>query len=113
MSFHVAIDPEWQPYVSVNVGDASAEWNNLSGKGYARYTPTTAKRLSDAPVAPAATNTLPAGATYALISVTTNPIRCRFDGTNPTASEGLLLDVGTHKFTNRTVLEQFRFIDSA
>lgn len=106
----LSFEPEWMPFFDVDVGPDDAPWRNLDGKDYARFTPTTAKKLSDPPAAGVA---LPTGAHYALISVESNPIRFRTSTTAPTAAEGTLLPVGTHKFTNRTLLERFWFIDTA
>lgn len=108
----ITVDSEWGMFKDADLGDATLQQNNLDGKDYARHTPTTAKTLASTP---AAGVTLPTSAVHAIISVATNPIRIRTGGTNPTASEGLLLPVGTIlSVTNqRSFLEQLRFIDTA
>lgn len=99
------------PFINQGVGDSALPQNNRSGKDYARYTPTVATRLTDAP---AAGVTIPDEANCATISVKGNPIRYRTGGTNPTASEGLYLPVGVWFFENsRAWLLEFRFIDTA
>ncbi len=111
MPHESVIAADWVPFVSVGQGDANLPQNNLTGTGYARYTPTAAKILTGTPAAGTA---MPAGARSAVISVGSNPIRYRTDGTDPTASEGLLLPVGVWFFPNqREWLRQFRFIDTA
>lgn len=82
----------------------------LDGKGYARYLPTTAKRVSDAPTAGA---TIPAQAREALVYINTAAIRYRTDGVNPTATEGVLVQppaVLFFDFFHMSELREFRFI---
>ena len=104
---------EWTPFINQGIGDSSLAQNNRAGNGYARYTPSTASRLTTNTNL-AAGVTLPAEANCAVVSVKSNPIRYRTDGTNPTASEGLYLPVGVWFFENqRPWLLEFRFIDTA
>lgn len=107
---HVIAGP-WTPFINQGVGDSGLAQNSRSGNGYARYAPTAATRLSTTPTAGVA---LPAEANCMVVSVESNPIRFRTDGTNPTNSEGTLLPVGVWFFEDqRAWMEQFRFIDSA
>lgn len=113
MAHETVIAADWVPFVSVAQGDANLPQNNLTGKGYARYTPTTVKKLTDAP-ANAGGVAIPDGARSAVLTVASNPIRFRTDATDPTASEGVLLAVGTWFFPNqREWLRALRFIDTA
>jgi hypothetical protein len=110
--FVMAIDQDWMPFFDLDVGPDSAEWRNLDGKDYASYSPTTAKRLTDAPIAG---NALPDGAWHAFIAVEANPIRIRVGSVDATATNGLLLPVGTTlTITNqREFLKRISFIDTA
>lgn len=111
MAIETVIAADWVPFVNVGQGDANLPQNALTGNGYARYTPTTVKKLTDTPAAGVA---IPAGARSAIITVASNPIRFRTDATDPTASEGVLLAVGTWFFPNqREWLRALRFIDTA
>jgi len=83
------------------------------GLGYARYLPTTAKKLTDAPTAGVS---LPAGTTGAVIFVNVAPIRYRTDGTNPTASEGVQVPAGTSlvfRAADASQLSVFAFIEAS
>lgn len=104
----LAISADWIP---VSVTDDATPYGNANG-GYARYTPTTVKALSDAPVAG---TTLPAIARHAIINVRSNPIRYKVDGNSPTASEGQFLAAGTDLVIENQprTLKQFKFIDAA
>lgn len=72
--------------------------------GYQKINPTTATGLT---LTGAET-----GARMALISVEAEPVRMRDDGTDPTASEGLLLPAGTVREYAGT-LSALKFIDTA
>lgn len=105
----IFLDQEFNPFISTgNTGPYSA----LSGNGYARYTPNAAIALTEAPDAGAA---LHPQARHAIISVLTNPIRVRTDGTDPTASEGLLVPAGTLIYVRNSpvFLQNFKMIDTA
>ena len=82
--------------------------------GYAKYTPSTVKSLSSA-CAGTACVTLPATATHAIIQVSTNPIRMRSDGTNPTATEGVPIAAETTLIISNSPawLAALKFIDTA
>lgn len=56
--------------------------------------------------------TVPAGASYALIKVETATVRWRDDGTNPTTTDGMLLDVGD-EFWYTGQLKKIKFIETA
>ncbi|MFA6958586.1 MAG: hypothetical protein WC538_22175 [Thermoanaerobaculia bacterium] len=109
----LTIGPEWGAFKNIELGDAASAIRNLDGKDYARYTPTTAKQLTDTPAAGVA---LPTEARRAIISIATNPVRMRCGATDPTADEGLLLPAGTILVTDaeaRLFLENVIFIDTA
>lgn len=78
--------------------------------GYARYTPSTVKALTDAPVAGVA---LPATARHAIIYVKSAEVNYRDDGTAPTATEGIPMSAGTAWIVenSRDILTAIRFID--
>lgn len=62
----------------------------LQPKGYSKITSlNTAKTLGGGSL-----GAVPAGAKYALIKTETQAVRWRDDGTNPTATDGMLIDVG-------------------
>lgn len=109
MAAEITIAAEWQPYISQQ-GASDLPQANWSGKGYARCTPTAAQQFSTV----AAGTALPSDARHAIISVKGGGIRVRTDGTDPTASEGLYIPVGTLlRFEDqRQTLLQFRFINS-
>lgn len=56
--------------------------------------------------------TVPAGATCAIIQPETKDVRWRDDGTNPTASVGMLLAAGYETFYTGT-LSTIKFIETA
>jgi hypothetical protein len=100
---------EWQP---VLVADgANPAYSSATG-GYARYLPTTAKLLT---AAPTAGTTLPGIARHAIITVRSNPIRWRADGTAPTADEGQFMAAGESIAIDNSAnwLRTFQFIDTA
>jgi len=110
---YINLPAEWGMFTDAGIGDPRLPQNTGEGKDYARYAPTTAKRLTDAPEAGGAT--LPDGACYALISIQQAPIRYRTSmDTDATADEGLYLPAGTLFFPpGRAFLEAFSFIDTA
>jgi hypothetical protein len=77
----------WEPFIGTDPIDGVS----LVGKGYARYSVTTAVTLATAPAAGAVIHRT---AKHAIINVEVGQIRVRFDGTDPTASEGQLIDTG-------------------
>jgi hypothetical protein len=110
-AFNLNLSADWGMFINSGLGSADLPQNNRTGNGYALYNPTTAKMLTLTPVGGVA---MPAEARHALIAVTTNPIRFRTDGTDPTGAAGLILPTGFWVFENqRAMLEQFRFIDSS
>lgn len=111
VAFSLNLSADWAMFVNAGIGWNDLAQNARAGKGYARYTPTAATTLATTPPAGAV---IPAEARHAVISVATNPIRFRTDGTNPTNAEGLLLPVGLWIFENqRPLLDALRFIDSS
>ena len=110
---HITTGIAWGPFADMDVGDPAAINRTLDGKDYARYAPTTEKRLSDAP---AAGNALPSSACQAMITVLTNPISFRVGTTAATAGEGGVIPAGYMLMATgdeRAFLENFRFIDTA
>jgi hypothetical protein len=105
----IHISADWQPVVVST--DSYGPFNSANG-GYARYTPTTAKGLTDSPIVGTA---LPGIARHAIITVKDNPIRWRADGTAPTASEGHYMPAGTDLAVENSAdwLKRFKFIDTA
>lgn len=103
---------EWGMYVNLGIGDSELPHNTGAGSDYARYAPTTVKRLT---VAGAAGVALPADADCAVIVVLNNPIRIRVGPTDATAVEGVTWFANsTHVFENqRTFLANLSFIDTA
>lgn len=75
----------------------------LEPKGYQKidFTPATSTSL-----------TVPAGAKYALIKVETTTVRWRDDGTDPTTTDGMLLDIGD-EFWYTGQLTEIEFIETA
>jgi hypothetical protein len=106
MTVPIVITGNWGAFVT-DIAHA-----NYTGTGYARYTPSTVKKLTDAPAAGSA---LPTFAQHAIITVATKPVRMRFDGTDPTASEGLLIPADSVLVfpDQMELLKQMRFIDTA
>lgn len=96
---------EWEPFV----GTDPILGTSLVGFGYARYAVTTAVQLT---AAPAAGNAIHRLARHAILKAEDGQIRIRYDGTNPTATEGELLDVGQTKEYRgqRALLLQLRMI---
>lgn len=72
----------------------------LQPKGYQKLTPTTVTGL-----------TVPAGATYALIKTETQVVRWRDDGEDPTATDGMKIDVGD-EFWYPGQLTKILFLDT-
>lgn len=103
---------EWGMYVDASIGDANLPQNNGDGSDYARYAPTTATRLTDAPTSGVE---LPSDANCAVIVVEDNPVRIRVGSTDATATEGVTWFAGSsHSFENqRAFLENVSFIDTA
>lgn len=62
--------------------------------------------------ATAIASVVPAGATRVLIKVTGQPVRWRDDGVDPTASVGMLIDVGDELWYTGQV-RALRFIETA
>lgn len=90
--------PSWEPFI----GTDPITGTTLVGNGYARYSVTTAVQLSAAPTAGAAIHRL---ARHAILHVEAGQIRVRYDGTNPTATEGELLGTGEKvRFENQRAL---------
>lgn len=56
--------------------------------------------------------TVPANAKTALLKVETQPVRWRDDGTDPTTTDGMLLDVG-EEFWYTGDLAEIEFIETA
>lgn len=84
----VSVSPiQWEPFI----GTDPITGTSLAGYGYARYSVTTATTLSAAPTAGNAIHRL---ARHAIIAVEVGSIRVRYDGTNPTATEGELIGTG-------------------
>ena len=55
--------------------------------------------------------TVPAGTDQAIIQVQTQPVRCWWDGTNPTGTQGFQLDVGNvFRIIGAAKVAQFRMI---
>lgn len=102
---------EFQPYITQQ-GASDLPQASWSGKGYARYTPTSAQLLTGAVAAGTA---LPSDARHAILSVINGGIRVRMDGTDPTSTEGLYIPAGTLiTFVNkRQPLLQWRFINAS
>lgn len=110
-AFNLNLSADWQMFINAGMGWDALSQNARAGNGYARYAPSSAKMLTSAPAAGVA---LPTEARHALLAVSNFPVRFRTDGTNPTATEGILLPVGFWVFENqRPLLEQMRFIDTA
>lgn len=97
--------PSWEPFIGTDPFDGTT----LVGKGYARHAVTTAVQLSAAPAAGAVIHRL---AKHAIIHVEVGQIRIRTDGTNPTISEGQLIDTGEKLIyeNQRAQLLAFRMI---
>lgn len=72
----------------------------LQPKGYAKQTQVAATAL-----------TVPSGAGRALIKPESFPVRWRDDGVNPTATDGMLIDVGD-EFWYTGQIRALRFIDT-
>ena len=73
---------------------------SLKPLGYVKLTPTAATAL-----------TVPAGARYAMCKTETQSVRYRDDGTNPTATDGMLIDVGD-EFWYAGNLNAVKFIET-
>lgn len=86
---------------------------NLNPLGYRVLTPTTAKGLSDSadPAVGGGTG-IPSGSRVVLLKAESQPVRWRDDGTNPTASQGMLLDAG-EEFLYTGKPSKLKFIDTA
>ncbi len=82
--------------MGVGVKDAS-----LKPLGYQKLTPTASTSL-----------TVPTGARYALIKAEAFQVRWRDDGTDPTATDGMLIDVGD-EFWYAGNLAEIELIDTA
>lgn len=107
----LVFEGELQPYINQQ-GSSDLPQANWNGKGYARYTPTSAQLLTGTVAAGTA---LPGDARHCIMSVKAGGIRFRTDGTDPTSTEGLYLPSGTLiRFVNqRQILLQFRFINAS
>jgi len=90
--------------------------------GYEKLAPTTSTGISASLLLPSTGNYADNPARAALVSVETNPIRYRMDGTAPTATEGLLLPAGSYltvsnpaylTVSNPANVKNFRCIDTA
>lgn len=104
----LAVAQQCRPFVG-NSG-ALAGSVALDGLGYAKYLPTTVKRLSDAPSVGAPMHRLVTGA---IMTVTVASIRYRTDGTNPTATNGTVFPSGAiirWTIADLPKLKEFRFI---
>jgi opacity protein-like surface antigen len=89
---------QWEPFIGTDPIDGTT----LVGKGYARYAVTTVAKLTDTPAAGVVIHRT---ARHAILSVETGQVRVRFDGTDPTASEGELYDTGAKvKFVDQRAL---------
>lgn len=100
--------PSWEPFVGTDPIDGST----LVGKGYARYAVTTAVTLATAPTAGSVIHRL---ARHAVLNVETGAIRIRYDGTDPTAAEGELIQTGEKKYfeNQRSLLLALRMISTS
>lgn len=80
-----------------------------AGSGAAPYifTPLGYQQLN---VTTAATLTVPAGATFAFITVETSPVRYRDDGVAPTTGIGWPVTVGQHLLYSATAISTLQFI---
>lgn len=80
-------------------------------QAYRSYTPTVATGVHATDLAGTADGLVPDAA---IVTVETNPVRVRFDGTNPAAAEGHLLPVGTVLvLKGRDAISKFKMIDTA
>ena len=75
-----------------------------------RYVSLGFQQISAATLATAVGLTIPAGATVALLSVDTAPVRWRDDGTAPTASIGMPIPSGQAPFQYSGTLANLQFI---
>ena len=75
---------------------------------YRAITPTVATGITAADLRDA--NDMPCNC--AIVTVDTNVVRFRVDGTDPTATTGNLLATGTYLFVGMDTLRQLRFIDT-
>lgn len=108
----LTLSQDWQPFVDAGVGMSDQPQNQRDGAGYARYAPTAVKTLSDSPGNGTA---LPAEARHALITINSNPVRMRFDGTAATAANGVLIQTNTllRIENSREMLKAISFIDTS
>jgi hypothetical protein len=108
----LTFEAEFQPYISQQ-GAPDLPQANWTGKGYGRFTPTAAEKLTDPSLA--AGTALPPDARHAFLSVKGGGIRVRTDGTDPTATEGLYIPAGSlMTFRNqRQTLLQWRMIQAS
>lgn len=107
----IVVGAEHSPYIN-QPGDSSLPQANRTGKGYARYLPTTDTMFTTAPTSGTA---LPVDARHAWIMVKDFPIRIRTDGTPATAGEGLYIPAGTliQAENQLMFLQQLHFINTA
>lgn len=82
----LTLGAEWGVFKDADIGSALLRQNNLDGKDYARYLPTTVKRLTDAPEAGGVT--LPSDATHAIFFFEGNPVSVRIGSVDATAADG-------------------------
>jgi hypothetical protein len=90
--------PNWEPFL----GTDPITGSSLVGQGYARHSVTTVISLATTPAAGVAIHRL---ARHAILHVEVGTIRVRYDGTDPTTTEGELITTGEKiKFENQRSL---------
>ena len=62
---------------------------------------------------PISTCPIPSNATFVNVIIEGQTVRYRTDGVNPTASVGMLLDIGADKVFSVTALKNIKFIETA
>lgn len=104
---------EWGVFRDANIGNADLPQNDLDGKDYARYLPSTVKRLTDAPEAGGVT--LPDDAIHAIIIFESNPVSVRIGSVDATATDGAPFPADFVMFlpNARATLESMSFIDKS
>lgn len=89
---------------AVLMNDDGTLVNTINPLGYTQYTS----------VSSATALTLPSGATFCVVSPETQAVRWRDDGTNPTASVGMEIKIGSSfTFNGALILAAVKFIEQA